>query len=103
MRTLIHDEEMRNGNNNDNDNDTGKKRTERKNKQKKGLWSEMLPSLALKLQDKDVNDKEYPPLFKFDIVRHIGLCSTIELECIFQLSPDKRVEKRYGKEREWMD
>ena len=36
-----------------------------------------MPLFALEFQEKNSNDKVYPPLFKFDIVWHIGLRSTI--------------------------
>lgn len=28
---------------------------------------------------KDVNDEEYPPLFKLDVIRHIGFRLTVEV------------------------
>lgn len=72
------------------------KRANQGNKQKKRM-SEM-SSFTLKFQEKDVNDKEYPPLFKFDIIWHIGFCSAIELQCIFKLAPaiDDRLNQHQG-------
>lgn len=51
------------------------------------IGSLKMPLFALKFQQKDVNDKEYPPLFKFDIIWNISLGSAIQLECLFQFTP----------------
>ena len=36
-------------------------------------------------KEKDVNDKEYPPLFKFDVIRHVSLGFTIQIKCDLQV------------------
>jgi hypothetical protein len=49
-----------------------------------------MPPLVVEFQQKDVNDKEYPPLFKFNIIWHISLSSAIKFQCILQLAPAMR-------------
>jgi len=56
-----------------------------KRKKEKGESDMLLRSGEFKKEDMD--NEKYPPLFKFNVVRNVGLCFAIEIKRNLQIAP----------------
>jgi hypothetical protein len=63
---------------------------DRKRKKRKRRTSERFMGGG-EFKEKDVNDKEYPPLFKLDIIRDIGLSFPVQIKCHLEVPSIKKL------------